>query len=317
MTAFTPPHCGLTISRDQIDRARADRSAEPFPAAWDVLKQRQPPGLEAVLMNAFRFAFDLDRAAGEFALIAAQTALAAGLSSQQPPFEALEHTVLLTQALELLRDHPANTPSVRAEAHAALIARVEGLAVDPRLDTLPEKLWWQTAQMAVGIAAERADWVNSAASAFRQTILTAIRPQGFIAAAVKGEDGGGLYRQIISAAALVMQAEMAAQIGLDLWSHTVRGVSVMTTALYPIYYFYTTEKWKWDPGLKVEPVQDIFRRYGGYLELMQFRYPHRDIRTVLADLRPVWSPSVGGLTTLSHGRPEAKTKRGWFPFGRS
>ncbi|MCS7070915.1 MAG: alginate lyase family protein, partial [Anaerolinea sp.] len=187
----------------------------------------------------------------------------------------------------------------------------ERLTVDPRSDTLVERLWQQTMCMAAGVVTERKDWIVQAADSFRMTIANEVRPQGFITKAVHGEDGGGMFRQILCAAALVLLAEIGAGVGLDLWRYEVRGVGVSTAAMYPIYYFYTTDKWKWDPGLKPETVQMLFRRFGGYLEILYARTRHKDLLPLLADLRPVFSPYVGGLTTLTHGVPEKK-RRGLF-----
>ena len=68
--------------------------------------------------------------------------------------------------------------------------------------------------------------------------------------------------------ALVLMAEAAAHCGVNLWAYNFRGVSVKTAALYPIYYFYTPEKWSWDEGITLDEAQALFRHYGGFLEIL-------------------------------------------------
>jgi hypothetical protein len=82
----------------------------------------------------------------------------------------------------------------------------------------------------------------------------------------------------------------------------------MTAAVYPIYYFYVTDKWTWEL-LTPAQVQAAFRRHGGYLEIVYQRAQPRDFRPLLEDLRPIYDPFAGGVTTLTHGLP---LKRGWF-----
>jgi hypothetical protein len=299
-------HAGLTFARSQVEAARRDRDQAPFLEAWQFLIERQLVDLDQALLNAFRYVFDDDSAAGSAALAGAAAHLSAGQQADNL-IDELGQTVQMAQMLELLRDHP----EMRADLFPLLVNRVERLAVDPRSDTLVERLWQHTMRMAAGVVVERADWVAQAAEYFRTTIANEVRPQGFITKAVHGEDGGGMFRQILCAAALVLLAEIGAGVGLDLWRYEVRGVGVSTAAMYPIYYFYTTDKWKWDPGLKPEAVQTLFRRFGGYLEILYYRTRHKDLLALLTDLRPVFSPYVGGLTTLTHGVTEKK-RRGLF-----
>ena len=54
----------------------------------------------------------------------------------------------------------------------------------------------------------------------------------------------------------------------------------------------------------------LFRRYGGYLEILNRRTGFKDLKPLLEDLRPIYDPRGGGLTTLSHGVPVKK--RGLF-----
>lgn len=300
---------GLIFDRADIDRAHAHHDDAPFAAAWEMLRERQFTGLEAALADAFRFALDQNVTVGKTAL----TALAAHTPPpDQQPIDRLGDLVLIGQAAALLAAHPALTADDRAGLHTLLTDALATAAADPAIDTLPELIWLDTARMSIALVTGDRPTFEATCDAFRGIIADEVRPQGFIAKAVNGEDGGGMYRQVISSAGLVLMAEMATRHGVDLWGYQVRGVSVVTTAMYPMYYFYTTAKWKWDAGLQPEAVQSFFQRYGGYLEILHARQPHKDIQTVLDDLRPVYSPHAGGFTTLTHARPQPIKRRKLF-----
>ncbi|NJO82959.1 MAG: hypothetical protein HC828_09135 [Blastochloris sp.] len=107
--------------------------------------------------------------------------------------------------------------------------------------------------------------------------------------------------------ALTLIAEAATHAGVDLWRYQVRGVSLVTAGLYPIYFFYTTIKWKWEP-ISPESVQSSFARHGGYLEMLYARTRSKDLKILLDELRPIYDARAGGLTTLSHGVVEKKRR---------
>jgi hypothetical protein len=155
---------------------------------------------------------------------------------------------------------------------------------------------------------EREPVFNVGVEAFQRAIAEDVKPRGFIEPAVKGEDGGSMARSVECVSALVLMAEAAAQVGVNLWDMQVRGVSVMTAALYPIYYFYVTDNWKWD-ALTPQHVQDCFRAHGGYLEIVNHRARPKDFKPLLEELRPIYDPDAGGIPTLTHG---VAVKRGLF-----
>ena len=124
----------------------------------------------------------------------------------------------------------------------------------------------------------------------------------------KRGDMSVMLQSVLGVEALVMMVELAAHVGVDLWSYEMRGVSVMTGALYPMYYFYVTERWTWEE-ITPEEVQAIFRAHGGYLEIVNKRYTPRDIKPLLEDLRPLVDPLAGGMPTLTHG---VAARRGLF-----
>jgi hypothetical protein len=106
-----------------------------------------------------------------------------------------------------------------------------------------------------------------------------------------------LLRQVLVVEALTLMAEAAEHVGVDLWGYSFRGVSVMTAFSYIMYYYFFPDKWRWDVNITNEP----FREYGGFLELVNYHAYPKDLKPLLDDLRPIYDPPGGGLTTLSHG----------------
>lgn len=302
-------HCGLYFSQEDIAAAQQALDQPPYADAWNFLRERQPPGAEAAQMAGFRFRFQNDTAAAEAGLNVLQRALNEHPSHDRAYLEQLGETLMLIQAFEMLRE-AADQADASDDIRQLISARVNQLAADPRNDTFTEALWVAALRLCAGVALERRAWIEEGVGVFQHVIANDVRPQGHILQAVEGKDGGGMFRQILSVAALVLMAEAARHIGMDLWSYGVRGVTVSTAAMFPIYYFYTTAKWKWDADLQPDEVQMMFRRYGGWLEMLYRQTRHKDVRTLLDDLRPVYSPTVGGLTTLTHGVVEKK--RGLF-----
>jgi hypothetical protein len=211
----------------------------------------------------------------------------------------------------MLRDHPAWLPGAQQNWISLFADRVNTLAASPYKDTQVENLWMAALVMTSGILLERDDVFNIGVDAFKRIVDDEISPRGHIPKAVEGKDGGSLYRQILTSAALVLMAEAAAHCGVNLWEYNNRGVSVTTAAVYPIYYFYTPDRWTWDEGITQDEAQMLFRRYGGYLEMLNHQTGFKDLKPLLEDLRPIYDSTGGGLTTLSHGLP-VKKKRGLF-----
>ncbi len=204
------------------------------------------------------------------------------------------------QAFELVRDHPAFSFIERTRWTNLLQDRVNKLSAAPYNKKQVENLWLAVVVMAAAIITEQGDLFEIAAQVLRDVVDNDIRPRGYIVPAVEG-GGGGMYRQVASAAALVLLAEMAQHVGVDLWGYEQRGVSVVTAAIYPMYYYYITDEWGWDENLSVEDVQAIFAPFAGYLEIIKGRTGLRDLNPLLEDLRPIFTPYAGGLTTLTHG----------------
>lgn len=309
MTDFTPTHGGLYFTQAHIDAALAGREREPLASAYQFLAERGARGSDAVLLNAFRSRFMGDHLAGEAAAAALPPLLNADLRAL-PIAEAVGEALMLAQTLEMLRAQPDTERALRPLIGAF------GVLAAPLMETTEriradDALALRALQMAAGIVLDDQARFTQAVQGCELAIREWVRPQGFIADAVEGKDSGSMRRSVRAAAWLVLMAEMAAHVGIDLWGLEVRGVSVMTAAIFPMYYFYVTKKWKWDADIAPEEVQSLYGRYGGYLEFVYRRNPHRDIRTVLNELRPVYTPHAGGLTTLSHALAD-KQRRGLF-----
>ena len=146
------------------------------------------------------------------------------------------------------------------------------------------------------------------ADIYRETISHDVRPEGYLPLIVEGEDGGSLYRQLRAVEALVLTAEAAAHVGLDLWGFNARGVSVITAAAYMTYYYYYPASWRWD-AIAEPDAKALFKSHSAYVEMVNYHAVQKDLQLLLKELRPLYSPPAGGLTTLTHGSPP---RRGLF-----
>lgn len=310
-------HYGLYFSAAQVDAAQQHADSEPIASAWQYLRGHQPHGAVAALWGGLRWRLtnSADSAAigAEIGLRSIDPALMEGLAL----IDAVRQTTMLAHAFELTRDFAGFGAADQARWRDGFWERVAELNTKVYEPRIHERCWLLLLNLLAGIVLEREPIIEEACAAFQRIIAEQVSPRGYIESAVMGKDGGAMYRQIVSVSALALAAEAASHIGIDLWGYQVRGVAVTTTAVYPIYYFYTTEKWKWDADYPVEDVQALFREYGGYLEMVARRMsalgttPSKDIQVVLADLRPVFDAYGGGLTTLTHALPEKK-RRGLF-----
>ncbi|MFN8562512.1 MAG: alginate lyase family protein [Anaerolineae bacterium] len=307
---FKPLHCGLYFTFDHVGQARRERDSEPFRSAYQYLREREQQGAQAAQWYGLRYRFDADDDAGELAIAALERYMGEPLIEDMTYLDAVAQTMMLAQAFEMTRDHPAWRRDAQFTWLNAFQERVNELSVSPYKDTQVENLWMAALVLVSGVLLEREDIFRVGVDVFRRTIDNDISPRGHIPRAVEGEDGGSLYRQVLSISALVLMAEAATHCGTNLWEYSNRGVSVTTAAVYPIYYFYTPEQWKWDEGITLDEAQLLFRRCGGFLEIVNRATGFRDLKPLLEDLRPIYDPHGGGLTTLSHGVPVRR--RGLF-----
>lgn len=303
-------HCGLYFTEAHVQQAQRERGSEPLRSAFLYLHEREQRGAEAAQWHGFRYRFENDENAGELAVERLETCIDEPLTEDMTYLDTVAQTLMLAQSFELVRSHPAWSADGQARWLGLYQDRVNTLSASPYKDTQVENLWVAALVMMSGVLLESEELLDVSIEVFQRTIDTEISPRGHMPRAVEGGDGGSLYRQILSASALVLMAEAASHCGINLWDYNNRGVSAVTAAIYPIYYFYTPEKWRWDEGISTEETQLLFRRYGGYLEMVNRRTAFKDLKPLLEDLRPIYDPHGGGLTTLSHGVPVKK--RGLF-----
>ncbi len=307
---FKPQHCGLYFTQDHIHQARRGQDSEPFRSAFLYLRDREQQGAAAAQWYGLRYRFEDDEDAGELAIAALERWIAEPIAEDMTYLDVVAQTMMLAQGFEMTRDHPAWRPGGQVEWMNWFQERVNALSVSPYKDTQVENLWMAALVLVSGVLLERADLFEVGADVFKRTVDEDVSPRGHIPKSVEGGDGGSLYRQLLSCSALVLMAEAAAHCGVDLWNYNNRGVSAVTAAVYPIYYFYTPDRWTWDEGITLDEAQLLFRRYGGYLEILNRQTGFKDLKPLLEDLRPIYDPHGGGLTTLTHGLPVRK--RGLF-----
>jgi hypothetical protein len=308
MTNFQ--HFGLYFTAEHVQNARKNREREPFTAAWAFLGEQnvQPGTLAAIQWNGLRYRFDDDSQAGEQAVIDLQTGIGLDVDGSLSDFDALASAITLAQCFELVHDHPFWTP----ESQTAWSGRFAGLGDflnrQPETITLVERIWGGLLNVALGIVLEDEVRLQAGVDVYRQVIDNDIRPEGFLPLAVEGSDGGSLWRQMLAVGGLVLTAEAAAHVGLDLWSYTLRGISVVTAASYLIYYYYYPDQWRWDTLAEANTKQ-LFKEHGAFLEMVNHHARPKDIKLLFDELRPLYNLTGGGLTTLSHA---LSARRGLF-----
>lgn len=300
--AFNPQHFGLYFTAEHVRAAQRAQKRAPVDVAFALLRASEQDGVNQAQWLALRWRFADDAAAGVAGAAHLLRLLDDGFEAEANDLDALQATLTLLHAFEMLRDHPALDA---ARCFAAFEARLDHLDHAAPEPTYLETLWRALLHVAGGVVLERAALFEQGAAVFRQVIETDIHPQGYILKAVDGGDGGSLYRQLMAVKALVLMAEAASHVGVTLWNHELRGVSAMTAVMYPVYYFFRPEEWKWD--FKIDT--GLFKQHGGCFEIAYRHNPLPDLKLLLDELRPVYDPAGGGLTTLTHG-----AKRGWLPF---
>jgi hypothetical protein len=306
-------HCGLYFSQVHIKTAQKYAKREPFKQAWEHLRTHQPLDLlSSSQWNGLRYRFDDDKTSGEIAVSNLRDHLLLSVEEDTPYIDGVMITLVMAQCFELVRDHPTYSPAAQEQWRETFIQRVSHLntiATDELLQV--ERIWQNLMNLAAGIVLEEESIINQAVAYFHSIVDKEIRPQGFLPQAVEGKDGGSLLRMLLSVKGLVLMAEAAKQIDIDLWSIQNRGVSVVTAALYPLYYYYYPEKWQWDEGIELEEAQRLFKLHGSYLEPLNLHIGRetRAIDLILKEIRPIYDLWGGGLMTLSHGVPK---RRGLF-----
>src|SRR5258707_14264866 len=104
-------HCGLYFTPDHIQVAHENVNREPFQSAWLYLSTQSlnddSINDSDLILQAFRYRLNSNRDAGEQVVQALQSGYGLNLDSYSTYFDALVTGVVLAQAAELVRDHPA------------------------------------------------------------------------------------------------------------------------------------------------------------------------------------------------------------------
>ncbi len=298
----------LLFSAGDLQLARENQTSDVVRGALPVLDSQPEDALALAQLQALRYLFYQDAAAGGLAVELAQ-ARDPG-AGDRDDLSALQRRFGWLSAMAMLRDHP--DWSEAAQAYRALAGdALEQLDDAADADgALLRTLWLAVVAMAAGILLEQDRPFQSAAAVYRRVVDQHIHPEGFFKSLVDVEGARQTYQaQFAATGALALLSEMARQAGEDLWSYHNRAVSANTAATYTFYYYFFPERWRWEAGLSRELTMSIMRRQGAYFEIVNRRSPLRGAEELFAEQRPLFSATVGGLTTLTHGlKPPAKKR---------
>ena len=293
---------GLFHREADLQLARDNREREPIRGALARLDAPEADPLAEACQSALRGQLFDNVEAGFRAAVSLRQAnleLADDLGDIQRAFAWFS-------VAAMLRGHDAWEASWRDVIAGAL----DGFS---ETDEALRGLWLGALAMAAGILLESDDAIQRGVAVYRRFVDEQIHPEGFLKGIADLDDAPGRYEaQVSGSCALVMLAEMAALVGLDLWSYDSRAVSVFTAVTYTHYYYFFPEKWRWEADLTRERTNAIMRREGAFMELVNRRGPPAGIEQFLAEQRPLFCAYGGGLTTLTHGLAPAKKRRWRF-----
>jgi hypothetical protein len=298
-------HFGLTFSPTDAAQARDRRAAPELANAWAAFDAlRANPAVDPVqkaVIDAVSWRLTGDSAAAEQAAAALTSGVGKVDDSDLSLVDGCRIAIGLAQAFECVRDHPSLSDAQRAsfiDGWYDRVARLNDLRVKPESH---EQTWLAAVNLAAGVILEREPVFATGADMVRR-IVDVVQPHGYISAIVEPRDETTLQHTVQAVHGLVLAAEIASHAGVDLWAYERRGVSVMTAALYPLYYYYYPEKWPWYEGLEPEPVKAEFRRHAAFLEVINRRSGGtvRAVKLILDDVRPVFDALGGGPVSLTH-----------------
>ncbi|MEZ4669100.1 MAG: alginate lyase family protein [Anaerolineae bacterium] len=307
-------HFGLYFTSEHVDYCHQHAEQEPFITALSLLNNSSESAvsssLAALVLGGFRYRFNGDMQSGEQAVLALQSGHSLEVSTYPTYFDALAGAVTLAQSVELVRDHPhwtVDTLNNWLMNYASLTDQLQPL---PENAGIVEQLWLGLLNLVSGIVLESDQRFTVGVEAFQHAIQNEIRPEGYLPRAVEISDGYTLHRDLWCVMALVGMAEAASHVGVDLWSYESRGISVSTAAAYITYYYYYPDQWRWD-AVTEELAKPLYKEQGAFLEMVNRSTHPRDLKLLLEEQRPFFTPALGGLTTLTHGKAK-KERRGLF-----
>lgn len=292
---------GLWHSEADLRRARNNMEREPIRSALARLNNEDADPLARAQKAALRGQLHRAPEAGYCAAdILNNTDFTVGARLD---LEGVKRALSWLAVAAMLRDHPAWEASWRDQI-------ADGLSGVSETGEALSALWLAALTMAAGVLLGSDEHIERGAAAYRRAVARQIHPEGYFRGITDIADGQQLYEAQVSATgALVSLAEMAGQVGLDLWSYDSRAVSVSTAATYTHFYYFFPEKWRWEAGLTRERTQAIMRREGAFMELVNRRAPPQGIEQFLAEQRPLFCAWGGGMTTLTHGLAPEKKRR--------
>ena len=291
---------GLFHSEADLQLARENLAREPIRGALARLGEAQADRLAQAYLWALRGQLDKET---EFGHRAADALNKADLAGEGGDVEGIKRALAWLSVMAMLRDHAAWEASWR-NAIFPMLARFE-----PSADKLRE-LWLGALALAAGVLLDSADEIERGAAVYRAAVEQVIHPEGYLKGIADIADAPARYEaQVSGCCALAVMAEMAGNVGLDLWSFESRAVGIFTAATYTHFYYFFPEKWRWEEELTLARTQAVMRREGAFMELVNRRNPPQGIEQFLAEQRPLFCAWGGGLTTLTHGLSPPKKKR--------
>ncbi len=294
---------GLFHSEADLQLARENLQREPIRGALARLEAADPDPLARACLSALRGQVYGELEAGYRAAATLNESDIIRESGNQ--LEDVKRSLGWLALMAMLRGHPAWEASW-FDAITSILTRF-----DESGDTL-QALWLGALALAAGILLEDEPEIERGAAVYRGAVEQLIHPEGFLKGIADVADAPGRYEaQVSGCCALVLLAEMAAPLGLDLWSFESRAVGVITAVTYTHFYYFFPEKWRWEEGLTLERARAIMRREGAFMELVNRRNPPQGIEQFLAEQRPLFCAWGGGLTTLTHGLSPPKKQKRW------
>ena len=153
---------------------------------------------------------------------------------------------------------------------------------------------------------------ESSAAFYRRCVDKFIHPEGYFRGIVDVDGAKETFAAQLSAtAAMALMAEMAGQIGVDLWGYNNRGVSVITAATYTFYYYFFPSAGSGKRVSRGRRRSGSCAGDGAFYEMVCRRSPLRGDEQLFAEQRPLFS-AFAGLTTLTHGLAPPRRSAGGF-----
>lgn len=298
----------LNAQPGEVIRQKPAPTRQDKTATQPVLRRATTPH-EDMLIRAYRWRFLEDAEAGA----AATTALfesGYGLNPAETTVDGLRQWVSALHVADLLHAEPHFARDAAAwhqAAHDRLMA-LHGEAGEHLL----HQAWLHLAELVWAQGVEDAAASANVLEHLRR-LVDEIHPEGYVKGVVMAKESERNFQQMVElTGALCLAAEAAERIRGGLWSYQNRGVGIGTAVAYVVSFYFYPQKWRWEAPLEEAFVKEQLTQHGAFLEMAARRAPLRATDILLDDLRPMFSLSFGGLTTLTHGappEPEPKKRR--------